>query len=467
MTNTVDTNNAKKIRVANVSLLAAVFIVSIKIFASYISGSIGVLSELFHSSTDLIATVATILSIRYSTKPPDKDHHYGHEKIESFSALFQVFILVLMCAYLIYESIDRIISPVDIHLNIFVFAAILICIFIDIHRSRALMKVAKETHSQALEADSLHFRSDVLSSIVVLVGMIFSFFKLWHLADPVSALIVSAIIIYTTSGLSKKAIASLLDRVPDGFEESIAEKILSIKGIEGIKTLRLRGSGSKVFVDAIIQIGRTKSFSMTHDLMDMAERLINESFPNVDLVIHSEPIETESETLNEKIKMVVNGSGFKCHDIFSHRIKDDIFSELHVEIENTNDLIMAHDIISQLEEKILEKIPIIKKMKIHLDEPSEILFDTIDITESSNDLVDNIRKILDKKEKIEDYGDIKIVNSAGKIRISLSCSFKKDYTFDEVHDVVTILESKLYLHIKELYPNLSNVIIHAEPSNNL
>lgn len=467
MDNTIDRNNAKKIRVANISLMAALFIVLLKALASYISGSIGVLSELFHSSTDLIATVATILSIRYSTKPPDKDHHYGHEKIESFSALFQVFILVLMCAYLIYESIDRIITPVDIKLNIFVFAAILICVFIDIQRSRALMKVAKETHSQALEADSLHFSSDVLSSIVVLIGMVFSYFQWFHLADPISALIVSVIIIFTTLGLSKKAIGSLLDRVPDGIEESISEKILSIKGIEGIKSLRLRGSGSKIFVDAIIQIGRTKSFSMTHDLMDMAERQIKESFPNVDVVIHSEPIETESETLNEKIRMVVNDSGFKCHDIFSHRIKEEIFSELHVEIENTNDLIKAHDVISELEEKILEKIQIIKKVKIHLDEPSEILFDTIDITELSNDLIDNIRKILDKEEKIEDYDDIKVVNSAGKIRISLSCSFKQNYTFDEVHDVVTILESKIYLHVKELYPNLSNVIIHAEPSNKL
>jgi cation diffusion facilitator family transporter len=467
MPNTLEKNNAKKIRVANISLMAAIAIVLIKGIASYISGSIGVLSELFHSSTDLVATFATIISIRYSTKPPDKNYHYGREKIESFSALFQVGILVLMCAYLIYESIDRIITPVTIQLNLFVFAAILICIFVDIQRSKALMKIAKETHSQALEADSLHFRSDVLSSIVVLIGMIFSYFNWFHLADPISALVVSVIIIITTLGLSKKAIGSLLDRVPDGIEENITEKILSIKGIEGIKTLRLRGSGSRVYVDAIIQIGRTKSFSATHDLMDSAERLIKESFPNVDVVIHSEPIETESETLNEKIRMVVNDSGFKCHDIFSHRIKEEIFSELHVEIENTNDLIKAHDIISELEEKILEKIPIIKKVKIHLDEPSEILFDTIDITESSNDLIDNIRKVLDKEEKIEDYGDIKVVNSSGKIRISLNCSFKKNYTFDEVHDVVTILESKIYLHIKELYPNLSNVIIHAEPSNNL
>ncbi|MFA7362181.1 MAG: cation diffusion facilitator family transporter [Candidatus Kapaibacterium sp.] len=459
-------NSKKKIRVANISLLAAVFIVAIKSLASYFSGSIGVLSELFHSSTDLIATFATILSIRYATKPPDKDHHYGHEKIESFSALFQVFILVLMCAYLIYESIDRILSPVTIKLNIFVFLAILICIFIDIHRSRALMKIAKETHSQALEADSIHFSSDILSSVVVLLGMIFSYFEWSTLADPISALIVSVIIIITTFGLSKRAIGSLLDRVPDGIEENISEHISSIKGIEGIKNIRIRGSGSRIFVDAVIRIGRTKSFSMTHELMDLAEKSVKKAFPNADVVIHSEPVETENETLNEKIRLIVTDSGFKCHDIFSHRIDGDIFSELHVEIENTNDLIKAHDLISHLENSILEKIPVIKKVKIHLDEPSEILFDTIDITETSNDLIDNVRKILDSEEKIVDYGDIKIMNSAGKIRISLSCSFKSKYSFEEVHEVVTILESRIFLHVKDLYPNLSNVIIHAEPSKN-
>ncbi|MFA5011227.1 MAG: cation diffusion facilitator family transporter [Ignavibacteria bacterium] len=459
-------NSKKKIKVANISLLGAVFIVTIKSLASYFSGSIGVLSELFHSSTDLIATFATILSIRYAAKPPDKNHHYGHEKIESFSALFQVFILVLMCAYLIYESIDRIISPVSIKLNIFVFLAILICIFIDIQRSRALMRIAKETHSQALEADSIHFSSDILSSVVVLIGMIFSYFEWSSLADPISALVVSVIIIITTLGLSKRAIGSLLDRVPDGIEESITEHISSIKGIEGIKNIRIRGSGSRIFVDAVIMIGRTKSFSMTHELMDLAEKSVKKAFPNADVVIHSEPVETENETLNEKIRIIVTDSGFKCHDIFSHRIDGDIFSELHVEIENTNDLIKAHEIISNLENSILEKIPVIKKIKIHLDEPSEIFFDTIDITATSNDLIDNVRRILDDEEKITDYGDIKVMNSAGKVRISLSCSFISKYSFEEVHEVVTILESKIFLYIKELYPNLSNVIIHSEPSKN-
>ncbi|MCU0373576.1 MAG: cation-efflux pump, partial [Ignavibacteria bacterium] len=413
----------KKIRVANVSFFAAVFIVAIKLAATLMSGSIGVMSELFHSSTDLIATTATILSIRYSTKPPDKNHHYGHDKIESFSALFQVGILVLMCAYLIYESIDRIITPVEIHLNIFVFLAILICIFIDFHRSRALLKVARETNSQALEADSIHFSSDILSSIVVLTGMVLVHFNIFPLADPISAILVSLIIIYTTISLSKRAIGSLLDRVPDGIQQDIEQRISDIKGIEGIKSLRLRGSGSKIFIDMVILIARTKSFSSIHELTDVAEKLVKSLYPNADIVIHSEPIETKDETLNDKVRLIVSDNGFKCHDIFSHRIGEDIITELHVEIENTNDLIKAHDIISELEEQIRNRIPIITKVKVHLDEPSEILFDTVDITDSSNEIIRQIKSILDNEGNIEDYYDIRIFNSAGKLRISLTCLF--------------------------------------------
>jgi cation diffusion facilitator family transporter len=244
--------NRKKMRIAQSSMLAAIFIVIIKFLATYFSGSLGVLSELFHSSTDLIATIATIISVKYSAKPPDELHNYGHEKIESFSALFQVIILVGMCAYLIYESIERIINNVTVHISIFTFSVILICIIIDFSRSRALMRIAKETKSQALEADALHFASDIWSSVVVLVGMVFTYFKLSPLADPISAIAVSVLIIAVTFRLSKRAFDSLMDRVPQGLRENIKKEVLYIEGVEGIKNFRLRSSGSKIFIDMII-----------------------------------------------------------------------------------------------------------------------------------------------------------------------------------------------------------------------
>jgi len=457
--------NRKKLSIAKSSMFAAIFIVLLKFLAAYFSGSLGVLSELFHSSTDLIATIATILSVKFSSKPPDEMHNYGHEKIESFSALFQVVILIGMCAYLVYESIERIINHVPVQISIFTFSVILICVFIDISRSRALMKVAKETKSQALEADSLHFASDVWSSVVVLIGMLFTYFNLSPLADPISAIVVSILIVVATFRLTKRAFDSLMDRVPPGLREKIFKEIKSMEGVEGIKNFRLRSSGSKIFIDMVILIARTKMFSRTHEIMDSVERRINELAPGADIVIHSEPTETENETINDKIRLIVNNEGFKCHDIFSHKIESDIYSELHVEIDDTNDLDLAHKKISLLEEKIKSEIPVITKLNIHLDEPSELMFDTVDVTSKSTDLIRHIENILKEKNYLKRYYDIKIVSSNDKLRVSLSCEFKSGMTFEEVHDKVTIMESKIYLHIKGIYPNLANVIIHAEPTN--
>lgn len=457
-------SSSKKLRVAYISLFAAIFIVTLKFFATLLSGSVGVLSELFHSSTDLIATMATIISVRYSAKPPDKDHHYGHEKIESFSALFQVFILLIMCAYLIYESIHRLIYQPTVNISWFTFSVILICIFIDISRSRALMKVARETKSQALEADSLHFSSDVLSSIVVLIGMIFTYFDIYPIADPISAIIVSFIIIITTLSLTKRAFDSLLDKVPKELKEKLLKDITDIKGIEGIRSLRIRTTGSKYFIDMTILISRTRMFNETHEITIKAEKTIKNILPDADIIIHTEPIETKDETINDKIRMIIANEGYKCHDIFSHRIKNQIFTELHVEINYTKDLLKAHNDISELESIIKKEIPIINEIKIHLDEPSEILYNTIDITVKSRDIISKVSDIIKSEINILDMKDFKVLKSGNKIRVSLTCIFDKNVPFDQVHDIVTHLESKIYLHLKDFYQNLTNVIIHAEPN---
>lgn len=301
--------------------------------------------------------------------------------------------------------------------------------------------------------------------MVVLVGMVFTYFNWSKLADPLSAIAVSVLIVVATFRLTKRAFDSLMDRVPAGLREKISKEVSSMEGVEGIKNFRVRSSGSKTFIDMVIMIARTKMFSRTHEIMDTVERRIKELAPNSDIVIHSEPTETKDETINDKIRMIVNSEGFKCHDIFSHKIGKEIHSELHVEIDDTNDLSLAHLKISKLEEKIKKEIPLISLMHIHLDEPSEILFDTVDVTLYSKEIIRNVENILKENDYIKKYYDINVVKSNDKLRVSMSCEFDNHMTFEDVHDKVTILESRIYLHLKELDQNISNVIIHAEPMN--
>ena len=455
----------KKIAVARTSLYAALFITFIKVIAAYFSGSLAVLSEVFHSAIDIFACLLTILFIKFSSKPPDKDHHYGHEKGESFAALVQVLILFATSSYIIYEAFNRLFFAKQYNLNVglWTILILLLTIAIDIGRSRALRKIAKETGSQALEADALHFSSDILTSSIVIISLLLSYFDISREADSIGALIVSIVIIVLGFKLAIKAINSLMDKVPEGLSEKIMAAARDVKGVEEINTLRIRSTGTRIFVDMTIFISRLIPFSRAHDITDAVERKIGQIVPNSDVIIHSEPVETENETINDKIKMIVNEHGLRCHDIFSHKMDEEIFTELHVEIENTNDMTAAHDIVTDIENKIKEKISLISNVKIHIDEPGDVVFETTDVTNRSGVIIQEVNKVLEDVKEVNEYYDIKVVNTGGKLRVSMNCEFTTELTFEEVHDLVTVLESRIYLNLKDQYSNISNVIIHAEP----
>lgn len=456
----------RKIEAARYSLYTALFITSIKIAAAYFSGSLGVLSEVFSSAIDIFVCLVTIFSIKYSARPPDEDHNYGHEKVENFSALVQVLILFLTSAYIIYQAIYRLFinRDVEVNVSIWIFLALIVSMVIDFYRARTLRKVAKETKSNALEADALHFSADILSSSVVILGLILVYFNISRIADTVAALIVTGIIMYLGFKLSKKAIDALMDRVPPGVYEKVKYETLLIKGVEGIQNCRIRSSGSKIYIDLTIFISRLVQFSKAHDIMDAVEKKLHEVVENADIIIHSEPVETKGETINDKIRMIVNDFGLKCHDIYSHKIDNEIYSELHIEVQNTNDLRKAHEMVTEIEEKIKKDIDVISHLKIHIDEPSEIMFDTVDITENSNEIVREVNRIISESEDVISSSAIQVISTNGRIRVSMNCVFNCIHSFDEVHDMVTVLESKIYLNLKENYPKLANVIIHAEPS---
>lgn len=454
-----------KVKVALNSLFAAIFITLIKILAAYFSGSLAILTEVVNSGIDIFVCLVTIFSVKYAAKPADEDHNYGHDKAENISALIQVLFLFGTSSFIIYEAVQRIFlgKHPNLHITAWTFTALIVSMAIDFFRARALNRIADETKSNALKADALHFSSDILSSMIVIIGLIFSFLG-FEKADAISAFVVAIIIIILGVNMSRKAIDSLLDRVPPGLSEKIRYETLLIEGVEGIRNFRIRSTGAKIFIDMTIEISRIIPFSKAHDIMDAVERRLHQLIDNADIVIHSEPVETDKETINDKIKMIVNSFGMKSHDVFSHKIGNEIISELHIEVTDTNDLIKAHDRITEIEEKIKRDIDIISDVKIHIDEPSNILYDTIDITGKSEEMIMEIKKIIGRNKDVTSCSDFSVIITNGKIRVSLNCIFDYHFSLEEVHDIVTLLESKIFSELKERYPKLSNVIIHAEPT---
>jgi len=281
----------KKKQVAFISVLAAIFLTSFKIVIGLLTGSLGILSEALHSTLDLIASAITFFSVSVSDKPADRDHNFGHGKVENLSAFIETILLLITCIWIIYEAIHRLTTGnTIIEVNVWSFVVVLTSIAIDFTRSRKLYKVAKETNSQALEADALHFSTDIWSSAVVLIGLIFASFGI-YLADPIAALTVAAIVIYISIRLGKRSIGVLLDKVPEETRQMVEMIMSRMSEITAYHDLKVRTSGADTFVEVNIHVDPILSISEAHMITDKVEMEIREAIPRCAVHVHAEPEE--------------------------------------------------------------------------------------------------------------------------------------------------------------------------------
>ena len=285
----------EKKRVAGVSVIAAFFLTGIKLVIGLLTGSLGLLSEALHSGLDLVAAVITWFSVRISDTPPDKNHHYGHGKIENFSALMETFLLLITCAWIIYEAVNRLVTGnTHIEVNTFSYVVVLISIAIDIARSRALYRVARKYNSQALEADALHFSTDIWSSAVVLLGLILAQFG-WFFADSVAALAVAFIVLGVSWKLGKRAADVLLDRSPEPLVQQIEAVLNVAEGILQYHDLRVRTSGAENFIEVTIHVQPGLTLEQAHRISHLVEKQIREALPRSFVHVHIEPDKHPSE----------------------------------------------------------------------------------------------------------------------------------------------------------------------------
>jgi cation diffusion facilitator family transporter len=450
-----------KFKAALSSVIAAIFLTALKLIFAIYTGSLGLLSEFAHSGLDLIAAIITVFTVKVSSKPADEDHNYGHGKIENLSAIAQVFFLLATCAYIIYEGVNRLFFKAAYHLEItpWAFLVMAISIIVDYSRSRLLYRVAHETHSQALEADAMHFSTDIWSSSVVILGLLFVSFNISREADAIAALIVAIIVIYVSLKLAKRAVDQLMDKVPEGAYENIMNSVSKIKGVEKVKSLRLRQSGPKIFVDMTIYISRTIPFQKVHDIMDEVENNVRENYPLSDVTVHSEPLETENETLMDKARLIVTSSGLKCHDIFTYKVDGNNILELHIEYTDNDNFVDAHKLISDIENKLYAEIKDVHKVRVHIDEPSELLLHSKNVTTNNESLANKIQNVVKAYKEVIDCQDFNIIETNGKLRVSITCIFPENFEFSKVHRLVHSIESDIYL----LTNDITYVMIHAEP----
>lgn len=286
----------EKKRVAFISVLAAIFLTSFKFVIGIATGSLGILSEALHSGLDLLAAVITFFSVSISDKPADKNHNYGHGKVENFSAFIETILLLITCIWIVSEAINRLVNGTHhVEVTVWSYVVVVSSIVIDFGRSRALYKVAKKHNSQALEADALHFSTDIWSSVVVLAGLICANFNFFF-ADSVAALMVALIVVFVSFRLGKKSIDVLLDKAPEDTTQQVENTLNSFAEVKYFHHLKVRTAGADTFIKVNIHLEPQLSLKEVHEICDKIEQTLQSQIPRSEVYIHAEPQDEGDET---------------------------------------------------------------------------------------------------------------------------------------------------------------------------
>jgi cation diffusion facilitator family transporter len=471
MTSQFSSEVREKKQAALLSVGSAIVLVSLKAFLVLRTGSLGVLSEALHSGLDLVAAVITFLSVRVSDQPADERHPYGHGKFENFSAFVETALLLITALYIIFEAFERLFfRAVHIQPSLTAVIVLTFALIIDMTRARALAGVVKKYPSEALEADALHFSTDVWSTIVVIagIGLVWAG-ETWNVpwliyADALAGLGVAGVILWVGSQLGRRTIDALLDTAPQGLQQEIARAVSRMDGVLDVVRVRVRRAGNRHFVDATVSVPRTASLEQVHELTDAIEKRIGEIVP-ADVMVHPEPRAPKGEHLFEAIRAVAQRMGLAIHDLSAIQQQNMLFVELHLEVDENLSLRDAHRKATELENGIRELRgdgPI--DVNIHIEPLGRHIATPDTVSGEMKQLSRNIEAFLNsltaEYDELVNCHDVRVRQVDYRILASCHCTMKTDLPITTVHDVTAALEDR----VKEQFPQVHRVTIHPEPT---
>ena len=457
---------AEKRTAAGNSVLAAFVITGLKIAVGVTTGSLGILSEAAHSGLDLIASVLTFFSVGVSDKPADADHQYGHGKIENFSAFVETGLLLITCAWIIYQAVLRLFfRRVEIEPSAAAFAVMLFSMGVDWWRSRVLGRIANKYDSQALEADALHFSTDIWSAAVVVLGLVLVLvgraYRLeWlNAADPVAALFVAGVVVSVSWRLARRTIDALLDAAPPGVRSQIHDAVSRIEGVLEVDRVRIRRAGNRYFADLAVGVARTVTFQRSEQLATAVTESVRRILPDADVTVQPLPRAQRTENIFDRIRGVATRMNLNVHDISVQDIAGQLHVEQHVELDERMTLKEAHDQVTELEADMRRELPEISDILTHIEsEPATI--ETPEELVGDAELEHRLRAVAAQFAEILDVHDFIFKRVRGRLYLSCHCTLSDTLSLARVHEIQTELEIRFKLDAPELF----RVLIHPEPS---
>lgn len=450
-----------KERVALTSIFASGGLTVAKAVVGVLSGSLALISEAAHSALDFAATVMTWYAVRVSGKPADEEHHYGHGKVESVTALIATGLLFVLSAAVIWEAVRRLAGAEGHHVeaSVWAFIVIVVSIVVDFLRARLLYRTAKETASHALEADALHFDSDMWSSTAVLFGLIGVALG-YPLADSAAALIVAVVILIAGWRLGRRTIETLTDTAPEGASARISDLAARISGVVAVERVRARSVGPALFVDLVVAVSRTLPLDRVAAIKAAVENAIRAAMPEAEVDVVTQPRALDDETVLERVMVIARNRALAIHHVTVHAIGGRLSISLDLEVDGALSLGRAHEIADALEAAVRAELGPEVEVETHI-EPLQTrgLAGRDAPHERVVAIRDALTEIAANDAFVGQVHDVRVRETADGEVVNFHCRVDPTLTVHDVHERVDEVERAL----RRKFSTIKRVIGHAEP----
>ncbi|MBB3810194.1 cation diffusion facilitator family transporter [Pseudochelatococcus contaminans] len=450
----------RKERVAFISILVSALLMVAKAIAGFMTGSLALLSDAANSLLDVGATTLTWLALREAHKPADDKHHYGHGKFESMSALAETAFLFLLSGVVAFEGVRRLASGADDVQPSWLAAGILVgAIIVDGWRWWTLKKVAKETGSEALEADALHFSSDLVNSIFVLIALGLAALG-YQAADALIAIGVSVYIAIAGFGLARRTIANLLDTAPQGVAENVSAISLKVPGVVAVNGVKVRPSGSGFLGDVEVDVSRTLPLERVRAIREQVTDVLARELPGSAFTVTANPVQLNSETVQERVWLIAHRNHIPVHHVTVQSINGRLSISLDLEIDGRATLGEAHVVATRLEAALREEFGAETEVETHI-EPLEI--EPLEGQDASADVVEVVTEALRRRSaetrSIHDVHQVRVRETPGGLVVNYHCLADPMLNIADVHAQVDTVERL----VRHDLPHILRVVGHAEP----
>jgi cation diffusion facilitator family transporter len=451
---------SEKQQIALVSLGASAGLAAAKLAAGVVTGSLGILSEAVHSLLDVGATAITLLAVRYADQPADETHHYGHAKAESIAALVETGLLFGTTGWIIWEALDRLSSDgSNVRLVWWAVLIIALSIIIDFNRARVLKRAGKKHSSEALEADALHFSSDMWSSLVVLFGLAAVWLG-YPQADAIAAIIVALFVALAGLRLGRRTLNTLLDAAPEGAVQRIRQLAKETDGVLSMRRVRIRRAGAALFIDLDVNVRRTLPLDQAEEIKNRLAENIRRDYRQADISITTHPVALDDETVFDKVTMAARRRALAIHHLTVQHLSGTTSVSFDLEVDGAMRLSDAHDVASALENELQKELGPEAEIESHIEPIHMRGLEGEEANAEERNMIEHwLRRFAAELPNLSDVHNIRVRRNAHGVFVTYHCRVNGEQSVETVHEAVDELESRL----RKKLPQVRRVIAHAEP----